>query len=272
MIDQKFTLSMQCSKLLAITAIGLASCTSSKWQDTPVKISPKSPLNVALDQEIEWSFAAMRGSRKLRIIDISYNNLPLGVLKAKSGDSIILKGKPLSREIRDGLIEVIAFDEKACNEGYEQMKEMATKEVKATGDTNISLPTSPCKLTGGSDFSNALAYMAKAQFAWQFVDGPDALDSEKYPEFVAEHIFKTPRALPEGMLEIRGNEAPHTVDVTLGECAALPRKQCGKDSDCLWGVTSCISKSVTGRKASTLGLTGGAEAGAVIIPQEGIKQ
>jgi hypothetical protein len=37
-------------------------------------------------------------------------------------------------------------------------------------------------------------------------------------------------------------------------------------------VTSCISKSVTGRKASTLGLTGGAEAGAVIIPQEGIKQ
>lgn len=259
-------------KLLGLIAISLTSCTSPSWQDTPVKITPNKPLTVTLDQEIEWSFDATRGSRKLRIIDVSYNNLPLGVLRSKNGDIIALKGKPLSRDVRDGLIEVTAFDEKACDEGYEQLKKLTEEDIKATGNTNIAIPVSPCQLKGGSDFSNAMAYMAKAQFAWQFVDGPDALPAEKYQEFLAENIFKTPRTLPDGMLAIPNHESPHTVDVVLGACAALPRKQCGKDPDCLWGPISCMSRNTTGRKASAKGITDGTEAGVITIPPGGIKR
>jgi hypothetical protein len=257
---------------IGIFSISLASCTNSNWQDTPVQITAKKPLTVTLGQDVDWSFEAVRGSRKLRIVDVSYNNLPLGVLKSKVGESFILKGKALSRELRDGLIEVTAFDEKACEEGYEQLKKLTEADIKATGNTNVAIPVSPCKLSGGSDFSNARTYMAQAQFAWQFVDGPDALTPDQYPAFVAENIFKTPRSLPEGMLGIPGYEAPHTVDVTLGACAALPRKECGKDPDCLWGTVSCISKQVTGRKASPVGMNQAAEAGVIVVPQEGIKR
>lgn len=249
------------STAVGVSFLGLISCSRPHWQDIPIQINPKKPLTASLGQDVEWSFEAFRGSRKLRIVAVSFNNLPLGVLRSTDANAITLKGKPLSRQIRNGLIEVTAFDEKACEEGYEQMKEYTAQQVRATGNTNVAIPTSPCKLTGGADFSNASPYMATGRFAWQFVDGPDVLSPEKYQAFVAENSFKTRRPIPRGVLAIPSNEAPHTVEVVLGACAALARKECGKSSDCLWGGTSCLSQSITGRKAAPSPKSGGPSAG-----------
>jgi len=272
MIPSKLSVVSHRTALTFCMLIAASGCSKTNWQETPVRISPTKPLVASLGQDIEWSFEATRGSRKLRILEITYNNVPLGVVRTNGSKGFVIKGKALTRDIRSGLIKVTAFDEKACDDGYEQMKKLATEEVKATGNTNMAIPLSPCKLSRASDYSNASSYMAQGYFSWHLNDGADNLAPEKYQAFVAENLLKSTRPLPDGMMTIPQYEAPHTNDVILGACAALPRTQCGKDPACLWGLSSCISKDATGRKS--LGETRGAaaEADIVIAPEGGVKR
>jgi hypothetical protein len=167
---------------------------------------------------------------------------------------------------------VTAFDEKACYDDYARMKKLAAEEVKATGNTDMAIPIAPCKLSRASDYSNASSYMAQGYFSWQLNDGPDNLAPEKYRAFVAENLLKSSRPLPDGMMTIPQYEAPHTNDVILGVCAALPRKRCGKDPGCLWGLSSCISKDATARKSLGETRSAATEADLVIAPEGGVKR
>jgi hypothetical protein len=262
------------SVLCLISAAVLAtSCHRKNPEDLPVRITPTKPLTAQLGQEIDWSFTAERGSRKLNIIDIAFDNLPLGVMKIHEAKPLILKGKVLTRDIRLGLIRVLAFDEIACNNSYERLKKMATEQVQATGNTNMTLPTSPCKLAGGNDYANAGEFMFQGYFSWTMTDGPDDLSIDQYPKFIADHLFQSTYKSPvDGMIEIPTRESPDSGDVLLGACAAIPRKQCGRDPNCLWGLVSCISKDVTGRSVATSSLAAGSQTGATIIIDGDAKQ
>jgi hypothetical protein len=225
-----------------------------------------------LNQEVEWAFTATRGSRKLKITDISYNSLPLGVLKHQDGKSFVLKGKVQTADARSGLIAVTAYDEKACQDVFEQMKKMVADQVKSAGNTNVSIPVSPCELKRMSDYSAASSYMMQGYFTWRLQDGTDDLKPENYPAFVSGNLFKTPQSLTDAIRGIPLDEAPHTVDVFLGTCASRPRKLCGEDPSCLWGVNSCSSKEATGRVAQPDSSTTGAESDIVIVPSGGVKR
>jgi hypothetical protein len=266
------------SSLIGVSWMGsllmTSSCSRSGSEDQPIEITTKNPLQAALGSELDWTFDARRGSRQLRIIDITFDNLPLGMRKISEPKSIRLKGKVLTRDLRTGLIRVTAYDEKACDESYERLKKMATAEVKSTGNTSMTIPVSPCKLDSGQAYTHAAQFMGHGYFNWTMIDGADALPIESYPKFIAEHLFKSSfQAPPDGMVEIPSREAPDSGDVTLGLCAARPRKQCGKDPSCLWGLTSCISKDVTGRIPSEASLaTGTSQGGTSVIINGEMKQ
>jgi hypothetical protein len=216
---------------------------------------------------VEWSFTAKRGARNLRIIDVAYNNLPLGVLKSTDPQGIRLKGKVLSSEIRHGLIRVTAFDEEACKNGYERMKKIIEQDIKQTGNTKIAIPVYPCDLKRSNDYAAASSEMSYGYFAWRLQDSSENFKPDDYRTFAIENLLRIGQSLPSDLVSVPENEAPHTVDVVLGPCAAHTRKICGQDSSCLWGITSCISKESTGRSESSS--SPGSEADVVIVPSGG---
>jgi hypothetical protein len=268
------------TRLLAACAFTTAlsiivSCSRSVSEDLPIKITPNKPLTAKVGDEVEWSFNAKRGSRQLRVVDISFDNSPLGMRKVfdEKQKTITLKGKVLTRDVRHGLIRVTGFDEKACDDNYERLKQMATEQVKATGNKDMAIPTNPCRLAGGTDYSDASQFMQPGYFAWAMIDGPESLAVEAYSEFIAKNLFAVTFTPPgDGMVEIPSREAPDTADVTIGRCGALPRKQCGKEQDCLWGLGACISKSTTGRSPVSEAIANGSQSPSNASPQGKVKQ
>ena len=241
--------------LIALVSAGSA-CTRQNWRDTPIRIEPVKPLTAAVGQDVNWSFRAWRGNRELKIINITARLLPVGVMPIRDPKNPSLTGKVVSRQVRQSVIRVVAFDKESCVDEFEVMKKTAVKNAIDAGKKDVAIPISPCDLTSGGTSLEAQAHTGQALFMWHLVDGPDAVQPSDYASFVASslksaprpEVKKSPHTLP-AFIGVPNAEVPHTLDPVVGACAKLDRKQCGKDAVCLWGRVSCISKETTGHVA-----------------------
>lgn len=235
---------------LALTSL-VFGCESTLKTDEPIRIVADRSLNVKVGDDVTWTFKAYRGRREVMVVEAISSGLPLGVIRNFEAKVPTLSGKVLSRDFRHGLIRVTAFDEKACTQAYQAMKKVTTERVAETKNTDVTIPASPCDPVTVSPVATPPEFLSVGDFAWHMVDGPDQITVDDYGSFFSQYFAvagKNPTKL--NFIPIPEREAPHTVDVTLGSCAAKERRLCGSSPDCLWGWLSCISKDATGATSS----------------------
>lgn len=249
---KKITLACKPRVLVLLALLLFAGgCSRAVTTTEPVRIvSSGSPLKVKLNDDVNWTFKAYRGSRELVVMEILPMDVPLGVVRDFKASVPTFSGKVLTRDVRHGVMRVLAFDEAACNQAYEGMKKATESYVKTSKDTNVAIPVSPCSRDTISPQATSPEFLSYGYVTWHMTDGPDEIASEEYGAFFNKN-FESPSKLQirTNLLSIPENEAPHTVDVWLGACAAKDRRFCGSHPDCLWGRFSCISKDATGAKS-----------------------
>ncbi len=262
------------AKILSIVVGGLValSCSGSLGGKLPaIQVQPKgSSFAVTVGQEVDWTFSAKRGGRDIDIIDVASARLPFGVKPVYEPGKFGFKGKVLGRQFRGGLIQVIAFDKKACEQGYADMKKMVEKNMRETNQSEATIPLDPCKPSAAMSDPAMEQYISKAQFYWNMTDGVDELKPEMYRQVAvalgceasgsctaSEQFYagdqsakaKLKKNLARNLfVVIPGNQTPPSVDVVLGECARFERRECGQDKSCLWGRGSCVSASAAAPK------------------------
>jgi hypothetical protein len=261
-------------KIFVTTILGgliAMSCSGSGGKLPAIEVQPKgSSFAVTVGQEVDWTFSAKRSGRDIDIIDVASARLPFGVKPVYEPGKFGFKGKVLGRQFRGGLIQVIAFDKKACEQGYADMKKMVEKNMRETNQSEATIPLEPCKPSTAMSDPAMEQYISKAQFYWNMTDGVDELKPEMYRQVAvalsceasgtcaaSEQFYaadQSAKAKPKKNLArnlfvvIPGNQTPPSVDVVLGECARFERRECGQDKSCLWGRGSCISASAAAPK------------------------
>ena len=247
----------------------------------PIKIEARGNFDVAVGQDVEWKFKAMRDGRDMKIIDVSAARIPFGVVPIYEPGNLGYRGKIMGRQFRGGLIKITAFDSKLCEQEYDNMKKLVEKNVKETKSTEVSIPVNPCSGSLSARDPNMEQFLSDGYFYWYLTDGPDSMTAENYKNVIesmaceaaddcknvddikklskpvasgkknsnAPKIKSRDLSLPGTFAVIPPKEAPHTFDVSLGECTRFEREQCGHDKSCLWNRAACISGDYTGHTA-----------------------
>lgn len=246
--------------VIGLLQIFLAGCQRLDISQGIIKIAPSQPLIVESGKTVNWRFIGEKGGRRLKIVSVKHDRLPIGVTINFKNEDFVISGNAIPSIVSEGNIYVTAFDEEACKQSV----------VAGLGYFDRALAFFNFKVRGKNSLCSYnlhrenLFFTKSAVFPWfsaqyssiwgqpikSFMDGV-AESSLKMPVFgvaLPSNSISDPSLPMSGVFLIPHNEAPHQGLSYLDACYVYAYDQCGINSDCVWHSGACASLSTNSLK------------------------
>ncbi len=232
-----------------------------------IKIFPVQELKVETGKEVNWRFKSEKAGRSVKIIDVQFDRLPVGVTVEFKNDEFILSGTALPSIFSEGNIKVTAYDEEVCKQSIVDGLGFADKVLAKFG-FKVKGNNPLCNY---SIHKNSLLFAKSGSFRWfseQYAETSLNGSSQNQPvdmnpdiknilASIAETALKNPltdatyaqnrgsefSSQKSGIFLIPPREAPHQGLSYMDACYLYELDQCGVTGDCVWHSGGCASLS-----------------------------